>query len=77
MTQKETDHFNGLIIGTGGRTRTGTPSRERDFKSLVSTNSTTPASLMVENAAVKNATFGKAPSVRFRCLREHESLELF
>ena len=34
-----------LYIGAGGRTRTGTAWRPRDFKSLVSTNFTTPAFL--------------------------------
>ena len=33
----------GNNIGAGGRNRTGTPIQEQDFKSCVSTNSTTPA----------------------------------
>ena len=33
------------LDGAGGRARTGTVSLPRDFKSLVSTNSTTPANI--------------------------------
>ena len=32
-------------VGTDGRDRTGTPIKEQDFKSCVSTSSTTPAQL--------------------------------
>ena len=32
-----------VSVGAGGRNRTGTPIQEQDFKSCVSTNSTTPA----------------------------------
>ena len=37
--------YGGSPDGAGGRARTGTVSLPRDFKSLVSTNSTTPANI--------------------------------
>ena len=39
-------------VGAGGRNRTGTPLLEQDFKSCVSTNSTTPAAERNRNIKV-------------------------
>ena len=41
-----------IEFGTGGRTRTDTHFRARDFESLVYTNFTTPACVFLSNSSV-------------------------